>query len=197
MLLLGQDIHHATLGVIGFGRIGIEVARRARGFNMRVLYHDEIRKMSEESEIGVEYVPKLADLLSQSDFVSLHMPLTPSTHHLIGSDEFALMKPTAVLVNTSRGPIVDQGALYQALSSHRIFAAAIDVTDPEPIPYDSPLLSLDNLIVTPHIASASIVTRTIMGTMAADNLIAGLQGQIPPNCVNPEAVGNRTNCFTK
>jgi glyoxylate reductase len=196
MLLLGQDIHNATLGIIGFGRIGIEVAKRARGFNMRVLYHDEIRKMSEESEIGVEYVPKLADLLVQSDFISLHIPLMPETHHLVGSDEFALMKSTAVLINTSRGPIVDPGALYHALASHLIFAAAIDVTDPEPIPYDSPLLSLDNLIVTPHIASASVVSRTEMAKMAAANLIAGLKDKIPPDCVNPEAVGNRTNCFT-
>lgn len=191
MLLLGQDIHHATLGIIGFGRIGIEVARRAKGFDMRVLYHDEIRKTREESEIGVEYTPKLADLLSQSDFISLHVPLMPKTHHLIGSDAFALMKSTAVLINTARGSIVDPGALYQALSSRRIFAAAVDVTDPEPINHDSPFLSLDNLIITPHIASASTFTRTEMAKMAATNLIAGLQGQVPPNCVNPESLSNK------
>ncbi|GAI08727.1 unnamed protein product, partial [marine sediment metagenome] len=124
---------------------------------------------------------ELSTLLSQSDFISLHTPLTPQTHHLIGAAQLALMKPTAILVNTSRGPVVDQKALYEALKSRQIFAAAIDVTEVEPIPLDDPLLTLDNIIICPHIASASVITRTNMATMAAENLIAGLSGQIPPN----------------
>ncbi|MFC2012742.1 2-hydroxyacid dehydrogenase [Chloroflexota bacterium] len=189
MVLLGQDIHHATLGLVGLGRIGMEVARRARGFNMKVIYFDAQRRSTEEErELGVEYVPELSALFSQSDFVSLHAPLLPQTRHLMGAKEFALMKPTAILINTSRGPVVDQKALYEALKSKQISAAAIDVTETEPISPDDPLLTLDNIIIAPHIASASVATRTKMATIAATNLIAGLQGQIPPHCVNPEAV---------
>ena len=188
MLLLGQDIHHTTLGIIGLGRIGAELAKRAKGFNMKVLYYDELRRSEEEEkQLGVEYMPELATLLSQSDFISLHVALTPKTHHLLGAAQLALMKPTAILINTSRGPAVDQKALYEALKSRQIFAAAIDVTEVEPIPLEDPLLTLDNVIITPHIASASIATRTKMATLAAANLIAGLRGQIPPHCVNPEA----------
>ena len=188
MLLLGQDIHHATLGIIGLGRIGAELAKRAKGFDMEVLYYDELRRSEEEEkQIGIEYVPELPTLLSQSDFISLHVPLTPTTHHLFGAAQFALMKPTAILINTSRGPVVDPEALYEALKSRQIFAAAIDVTEVEPIPLEDPLLTLDNIIITPHIASGSVATRTKMATLAADNLIAGLRGQIPPQCVNPEA----------
>ena len=188
MVMLGQDIHRATLGIVGLGRIGKEIAKRAKGFNMKVLYYDEIRQAQEEKQLGVEYVSELSTLLSKSDFVSIHVPLGPQTHHLIGAAEFALMKPTAILINTSRGPVVDQEALYEALKSHQIFAAAIDVTEVEPIPMDSPLLTLDNIIITPHIASGSVATRTKMANMAAENLIAGVQGEIPPNCVNPEAL---------
>ncbi len=188
MLLLGQDIHHTTLGIIGLGRIGVELAKRAKGFDMKVLYYDELRRSEEEEkQLGVEYIPELSTLLSQSDFISLHVPLIPTTHHLLGAAQFALMKPTAILINNSRGPVVDQKALYKALKSHQIFAAAIDVTEVEPIPLEDPLLTLDNIIITPHIASASVATRTKMATLAADNLIAGLRGQIPPYCVNPEA----------
>jgi glyoxylate reductase len=189
MILLGQDIHHTTLGIIGLGRIGVELAQRARGFNMKVLYFDEIRRSEEEErQLGVEYIPELSTLLSQSDFISLHVSLTPKTRHLISAAQFALMKPTAILINNSRGPVVDQKALYEALKSHQIFAAAIDVTEVEPIPLEDPLLTLDNIIITPHIASASIATRAKMATLAAANLIAGLRGQIPPHCVNPEAL---------
>ena len=189
MVMLGQDIHRATLGIVGLGRIGTEIAKRAKGFNMKVLYYDEIRRsQEEEKQFGVEYVSELSTLLSRSDFVSIHVPLGPQTHHLIGAAEFALMKPTAILINTSRGPVVDQKALYEALKSHQIFAAAIDVTEVEPIPMDSPLLTLDNIIITPHISSASVATRTKMANMAAENLIAGVQGEILPNCVNPEAL---------
>ena len=189
MILLGQDIHHTTLGIIGLGRIGVELAQRARGFNMKVLYFDEIRRSEEEErQLGVEYIPELSTLLSQSDFISLHVSLTPKTRHLLGAAQFALMKPTAILINNSRGPVVDQKALYEALKSHQIFAAAIDVTEVEPIPLEDPLLTLDNIIITPHIASASFATRAKMATLAAANLIAGLRGQIPPHCVNPEAL---------
>jgi glyoxylate reductase len=188
MVLLGQDIHHATMGIVGLGRIGVEIAKRAKGFDMEVLYYDPLRRNEVEKELGVEYISELSTLLSRSDFISLHLPLCPETHHLIGAAEFAAMKSTAILVNTSRGPIVDQKALYQALKSHQIFAAAIDVTEIEPISPEDPLLTLDNVIIAPHIASASFTTRTSMATMAAANLIAGLRGQIPPNCVNPEAI---------
>lgn len=188
MVMLGQDIHHATLGIAGLGRIGTEVAKRAKGFDMKVIYWDLQRQSEKESQLGVEYVPELPTLLSRSDFVSLHLPLSPQTHHLIGAREFAVMKPTAILVNTSRGPVIDQKALYEALKSHQIFAAAVDVTEIEPISPEDPLLTLDNIIITPHIASASFTTRTNMATMAATNLIAGLGGQIPPHCVNPEAI---------
>jgi len=189
MILLGQDIHHTTLGIIGLGRIGVELAQRARGFNMKVLYFDEIRRSEEEErQLGVEYIPELSTLLSQSDFISLHVSLTPKTRHLISAAQFAIMKPTAILINNSRGPVVDQKALYEALKSHQIFAAAIDVTEVEPIPLEDPLLTLDNIIITPHIASASFATRAKMATLAAANLIAGLRGQIPPHCVNPEAL---------
>ena len=146
--------------------------------------------MDEERELGVEYVPELSALLSQSDLISLHVPLTEQTRHLIGAKEFALMKPTTILVNTSRGPVVDQEALYEALQSRQIFAAGIDVVETEPISPSDPLLTLDNVIITPHIASASVTTRTKMAKMAAENLIAGLSGQIPPNCANPEVLSN-------
>jgi len=188
-ILLGQDIHNATLGIIGLGRIGIEVAKRGRGFSMKVLYYDEIRRSEEEErQLGVEYVPELAKLLSSADFISVHIPLIPQTRHLIGAAEFALMKPTAVFINTSRGPVVDQRALYEALKSGKIFAAGIDVTEVEPIPPDDPLLTLDNIIITPHIASGSFTTRENMALLAAENLLAGLRGEIPPTCVNPEAL---------
>ena len=187
MILLGQDIHHATLGIIGLGRIGIEVAKRARGFNMNVLYHDIVRNSEEtERQLGVKYISELTELLSTSDFISVHVPLLPGTHHLIGASEFALMKPRAVFINTSRGQVVDQKALYEALRSGKIFAAGMDVTEVEPISTDDPLLTLENVVITPHIASASVHTRKNMAMMAAENLIAGLRGEVLPNCVNPE-----------
>lgn len=186
MILLGQDIHHATLGIIGLGRIGIEIAKRARGFNMNVLYHDVVRNEETERQLGVKYVSELNELLSTSDFISVHVPLLPGTHHLIGAREFALMKPTAVFINTSRGLVVDQKALYEALRLGKIFAAGIDVTEVEPISIDDPLLTLENVVITPHIASASVHTRKNMAMMAAENLLAGLRGEVLPNCVNPE-----------
>lgn len=188
MILLGHDVHHATMGIVGFGHIGTAMAKRGKGFDMQVLYHDQVRRRQEEKELGIKYIPTLLELLAKSDFVTLHVPLTAETYHLIGAAEFAAMKPTAILVNTSRGPVVDQNALYQALKSRQIFAAALDVTEVEPIPLDHPLLTLANVIIAPHIASASVVTRTKMATLAATNLIAGLRGEILPHCVNPEAI---------
>lgn len=183
-LLLGPDVHGATLGLIGFGRIGQAMARRAAGFDMRVLYFDPSLPES-PSELCATAV-SLEALLRESDFVSLHVPLTPQTRGLINRETLALMKPTAVLINTARGPVVDPDALHEALAARRIFAAALDVTDPEPIPLDSPLLTLDNCLIVPHIASASVATRNKMALMAAENLIAGLHGERLPNCVNPE-----------
>ncbi len=189
MILLGYDIHHATLGIVGCGRIGLEIAKRARGFDMKLLYHDAIRrKPEEEKEYGLEYVPDLYQLLARSDFVTVHVPLTAETRHMMSTREFAAMKPTAIFVNSSRGPVVDQKALYEALKSGQIFAAGLDVTETEPIPMDDPLLTLENVTIAPHIASASVATRTKMTNMAAANLLAGLKGEMPPNCVNPEVL---------
>lgn len=185
LLFLGADLWEATLGIVGFGRIGQAVARRARGFNMRTLYHDVTPNEQAAGGLGAQYLP-FDDLLRQADFVTLHVPLTPETYHLIGAPEFRLMKPSAVLVNTSRGPVVDPVALYQALVKGEIAAAALDVTEPEPIPLDSPLLTLPNCLIVPHIASASINSRRKMAEMAAANLLAGLRGERLPNCVNPE-----------
>ncbi len=182
-ILLGPDITGATLGIIGYGRIGQALAKRASGFDMRILYHDPMIKPG--STLPGTAVD-LETLLRESDFVSLHTLLNEQTRHLINRDTLALMKPTAVLVNTSRGPVVDSQSLYEALKEHKLFAAALDVTDPEPLPMDSPLLQLDNLIIVPHIASASKPTRDKMSLMAAENLLAGLNGQRLPNCVNPE-----------
>jgi len=189
MTLLGQDINHATLGIVGLGRIGKEMAKRAKGFNMKVLYYDVVRQNEhEETAYGLEYVPGLETLLTQSDFVSVHVPLSSATRHLISTNQFSSMKDTAVLVNTSRGPVIDQVALYEALRDRKIFAAGLDVTDVEPISRDDPLLTLDNIIIAPHIASGSVVTRRNMALKAADNLLAGVCGQLPPDCVNPEVL---------
>jgi glyoxylate reductase len=179
--LLGVDFAGATLGIIGFGRIGKAMARRATGFGMRILIYDP----TTQPMAGIIKVD-LDTLYRESDFISIHTPLTPETKHLINADAFGKMKPNAVLVNTARGEIVDQAALYDALKNHRIFAAGIDVSDPEPLPMDSPLLELDNLIVCPHIASASTSTRENMALIAAGNLLAGLRGERLPFSVNPE-----------
>ena len=183
-LLLGTDVFGATLGIIGYGRIGRALARRASGFDMRILFYDPSLSEPDPSSPGIPVSFQV--LLREADFISLHTPLTPETYHLIDDRALALMKPSAVLINTARGPVVDPQALYRALKDQRIFAAALDVTDPEPIPLDSPLLELENLILVPHIASASRSTREKMATMAAENLIAGLKGERLPNCVNPE-----------
>lgn len=186
-ILLGADVAGATLGIIGYGRIGRAMAQRAAGFNMRILVNDP-NPIPEAEQNRVQAVD-LDALLRQSDFISLHTPLTPETRGLIGADELAKMKPSAILINTARGPVVDQQALYEALKARRIAAAALDVTDPEPLPLDSPLLALDNLVIAPHIASASYASRDRMAYLAAQNLIAGLKGERLPHCVNPEVYG--------
>jgi len=186
MLLMGVDIHAATLGIVGFGRIGREMARRGRGFGMEILYHDVHPASAEDEEaLGARRV-ELDELLRESDFVSLHVNLTDETHHLIDADALRAMKPTAVLVNTSRGPVVDPDALAQGLRAGEIFAAGLDVTEPEPLPADHPLVRLPNCVVLPHIASASKVTRGKMAAMAAANLLAGLRGAHLPTPINPE-----------
>ncbi len=184
--LLGRDVHGATLGIVGLGQIGQAVARRARGFDMRLLYHSRTRRREAEAELGLEFV-ELERLLKESDFVSLHVFLSPQTRHLIGERELALMKPTAILVNTARGPVVDQRALYRALKERRIAAAGLDVAEEEPIPLDDPLLTLDNVTITPHVGSASVATRAKMAAMAVENVLATLRGERPPNCLNPQA----------
>jgi lactate dehydrogenase-like 2-hydroxyacid dehydrogenase len=180
---LGTDIAGSTLGIIGLGGIGAEVAKRARALGMRVIYTSRTRQPGREARLKAEYVA-LEQLLREADFVSLHAPLTPQTRGMIGVRELGLMKPHAVLVNTARGSLVDPKALYTALRSGRIAAAALDVTDPEPIPTDDPLLTLDNCIVTPHIASATVATRSRMAMLAAENLLRALRGEVPKNAVN-------------
>jgi glyoxylate reductase len=184
-LLLGQDIHGATIGIAGMGQIGQAMARRAHGFGMRILYTDEIARPEIEAATGATRVDKQT-LVREADFLTLHVPLMPETRHFIGRAELETMKPEAWLINTSRGPVVDQAALAEALRAGRPLGAALDVTDPEPIAMDDPLLSLPNVIIAPHIASGSLATRSQMAEMAVDNLLAGLAGQRPPNCVNPE-----------
>lgn len=190
MTLLGQDVHRATLGIIGLGRIGTAVARRAKGFGMRLLYSGTSRKMEIENELEIRYVT-LEQLLGESDFITIHANLTPDTYHLISKDQLGKMKKTSVLVNTARGAIVDTLALYGALRDGKIAYAALDVTDPEPLPISHPLLSLKNVIITPHIASASVATRTKMALMAVDNLIAGLKGERLPYPVNQAELSRR------
>jgi glyoxylate reductase len=183
MHLLGKDIHGATLGIVGFGRIGREVAKRAAGFDMRVLYHSRHRAEPEvERSLGATCVP-LEELLAESDFVSLHVSLSPETRHLIDGAALARMKRGAILVNTSRGPVVDQVALAEALRSGQLFAAGLDVTDPEPLRASDPLVGLPNCLIVPHIASASERTRDRMAEKAARNLIAGVRGEPLPDPV--------------
>ena len=188
LLFLGQDVHHATLGLIGLGRIGAAMARRASGFDMRVVYYDAYRRQDLEEQYGYAYRPSVEAVLREADFVSLHTPLSAETHHLMNAERLAMMKRTAVLINSSRGPVVDPKALYEALKNGTIWAAGLDVTEPEPLPVNDPLLTLDNCLVVPHIASASIKTRDAMSELAADNIIEVLNGRAPKTPVNREAV---------
>jgi glyoxylate reductase len=181
-MLLGMDLAGRTLGLVGFGRIGRAVAKRAVGFDLRIIFYDP----TSEPEFGAVKMNSLDELLHESDFVSVHTPLNESTRNLVNADFLSKMKPNAVFVNTSRGPVVDQIALYEALKAKKIFAAGLDVTDPEPLPLDSPLLTLDNCVIVPHIGSASERTRDAMARLAAENLIAGLRGERLPHCINPE-----------
>lgn len=184
LLLLGEDVHGATLGIVGMGRIGRAVARRARGFDMRVTYFNRSPVVVE----GAEPRESLLDLAREADYVSLHLPGSPETRHIINREFLHCMKRTAVLVNTARGSHVDTAALVEALRECRIRAAALDVTDPEPLPPDHPLLGLPNCIVVPHIGSASRATRARIARLAAENLLAVLDGRRPPHPVNPEVL---------
>ena len=190
MLFLGRDVSGKTLGIIGLGQIGKAVALRAKGFSMRVLYHNRTKlDILEETSLNAEYV-SLKTLLMESDFLSLHVPLTEQTKHLIGAAEFSLMKPTAYLINTSRGPVVDELALLDALRSKKIAGAGLDVYEHEPaLTYG--LTELENVVLLPHVGSGTLETRIKMATMAAENLMAGLSGQVPPNLVNLEVLTHR------
>jgi glyoxylate reductase len=184
LMMLGQDVHHKTIGIVGFGRIGQAVARRARGFGMRVVYADAVQ-LPPEVEDGAARVG-LDELLEQADFVSIHTNLTEETRHLFGHEEFERMKPTAVLVNTSRGPVVDEAALADALEAGELFAAGLDVFEHEPDVHPR-LLKLENVVVIPHLGSATVDTRNAMGHLAVDNVFAALDGTEPPTLLNPEA----------
>jgi len=187
LLFCGADVHGSTLGLIGAGRIGKLVARRSSGFDMKVLYYDVYRMQpEEEATYHMTYMP-MEDVLGQSDFISVHTPYMPSTHHLISERELKMMKPTAILINTARGPIVDEKALARALQSKTIAAAGLDVFENEPA-VEPELLSMENVVLLPHIASASLKTRTLMATMASDNIVAHYKGERPPNIVNPEVL---------
>jgi glyoxylate reductase len=187
LMMLGQDIHHKTIGIVGFGRIGQAVARRARGFGMKVIYADAF-KLPDEVELETLAVRRdLDDLLEEADFISIHTNLTPETRHLFGAEQFKRMKDTAVLVNTSRGPVVDEAALADALASGEIFAAGLDVFENEP-QVNETLLHLDNVVVIPHLGSATVDTRNAMGELAVDNVFAAIDGTRPPTLLNPDVL---------
>ncbi len=183
MMLTGMDVYNATLGIVGLGRIGQAVARRARGFSMDILYADEQARPDLEASLGVKRC-SFHDLFKTSDFVTIHVPLSDDTYHLVGAQELALMKPASILINTSRGKVIDERELYRALSEKRIFGAGLDVFETEPVSRDNPLMRLDNVVMLPHIASASIATRTKMAVIAAENLTRVLSGSEPLTPVN-------------
>jgi glyoxylate reductase len=188
LMMLGQDVHHKTIGVVGFGRIGQAVARRAKGFGMDVIYADAFQLPADvEAETGARRV-ELDELLERADVVSIHTNLTPETRHLFGAEQFRRMKPTAVLVNTSRGPVVDESALADALEAGQIFAAGLDVFENEPDVHPK-LLALENVVVIPHLGSATVDTRDAMGNLAVDNVFAALDGERPPTLLNPDVLG--------
>ena len=183
-MFIGSDVHGKTLGILGLGRIGSAVARRAKGFDMNIIYYDTNRREELEKKLGITF-KSFEEVLLEADFITIHVPLTAETHHMIGWRELSTMKETAYLVNTSRGPVIDEEALYKALKEGVIAGAALDVFEQEPIDPKSPLLGLDNVVLTPHIASASVETRTKMAIVAAKNLVSVLRGKEPPNLVNP------------
>jgi glyoxylate reductase len=187
LMMLGQDVHHKTIGIVGFGRIGQAVARRATGFGMRVIYHDAVDLPPEvERESGAKRA-SLEQLLAEADFISIHTNLTPETRHLFSTDQFRAMKDTAVLVNTSRGPVVDEAALAQALRDGEIFGAGLDVFENEPEVHPD-LLALDSAVIIPHLGSATVDTRRAMGLLAVENVFAALDGERPPTILNPEVL---------
>lgn len=186
-MLQGRDVYGATMGIVGAGRIGYAVAKRATGFSMKILFYDVIPRPEMEKDFGAKKVD-LDELLRQSDFVSVHVPLMKETHHLINAEKLRLMKKTAYLINNSRGPVVDEKALYEALNEGRIAGAGLDVFEQEPTSLANPLLKLDNVVVAPHISSASYETRSKMAEMVADNLIAFFEGKKPPNLINPDVL---------
>jgi glyoxylate reductase len=185
LMMLGQDLHHKTIGIVGFGRIGQAVARRARGFGMRVIYADAIELPLEVTAPLEAERRELTELLAEADVISIHTNLTPETRHLFGAEQFRAMKPTAVLVNTSRGPVIDEAALADALAAGEIFAAGLDVFEAEPEVNDR-LLELENAVVIPHLGSATVDTRNAMGHLAVDNVFAAVDGVRPPTLLNPE-----------
>jgi glyoxylate reductase len=186
-MFIGSDVYEKTLGILGMGRIGKAMAKRAKGFDMKIIYHDLYRREDLEEELGIEYMPK-NEVISSADFLSLHVPLTSETHHMISTEELESMKKTAFLINTSRGPVIDEEALAKALQKNVIAGAGLDVFEKEPLSHNSPLLNLENIVLTPHLASGSVETRTKMATTAATNLASVLMGKTPPNLVNPEVL---------
>ena len=187
LMMLGQDVHHETIGIVGFGRIGQAVARRATGFGMKVIYHDAVDLPPEvERESGAKRAT-FEQLLGEADFISIHPNLTPETRHLFSTDQFRAMKDTAVLVNTSRGPVVDEAALARALRNGEIFGAGLDVFENEPEVHPD-LLDLDNAVIIPHLGSATGDTRRAMGLVAVENVFAALDGERPPTILNPEVL---------
>lgn len=194
MMMLSLEVHGKTIGIIGMGRIGQAVARRAKGFNMRILYYDRKRKPEIEKELGAEYVD-LETLLKESDFVTLHVYLSKETHHLIGERELKLMKSSAIIINTARGPVIDTAALVKALKEGWIAGAGLDVFEKEPLPPNHPLTAFKNVVLAPHAASATYETRDKMAELVAKNLIAFYKGEIPPTLVNKEVVKVRSPGF--
>ena len=186
MTMLGRDVHSSTLGLIGFGAIGQAMARRATGFGMRVLYLERPSARSRDNRFAGAVGVSLPRLLAESDYISIHVPLTPKTHHMLGPREFSRMKSGAILINTARGPVVDQVAMLAALKSGRLAGAGLDVTDPEPIARRDPILRLGNVVITPHIGSASIATRAKMAAIAVDNILDVFAGRVPRYCANPQ-----------
>ena len=187
-MLQGRDVYGATLGIVGLGRIGSSIAKRARGFDMKVLYYDVIRRQDLEKELKIEYV-EIDTLLQKADFVTINVPLLKATYHLIDEKKLRLMKKTAILINNARGPVIDEKALYKALKEGWIASAGLDVFEQEPTPQSNPLLTLENVIVAPHISSASFETRSRMSEMVAENLVAFFESRVPPNLVNKDVVG--------
>jgi len=187
MMLQGRDIYGATLGIVGLGRIGCAIAKRAKGFDMKVLYHDVIRRPDFEKEYGIEFVD-VDYLFKNADFITVNVPLMKETHHLVNEKKLRMMKKTAYIINNARGPVVDEKALYKALKEGWIAGAGLDVFEQEPTPMDNPLLKLDNVVVAPHISSASYETRSKMAEMTAENLVAFFEGKTPPNLVNTDVL---------